>query len=245
MKCTEPLRLRLQLAKKDRIRFLSHAEFMRALMMAAKRSKLPVIYGGKHRQKMKISFSPPLPIGFTSDCELVDIMISDYVSPADAQESMSGMLPEGIDVKRCRLMGSESKPVGKLIDTAAYIVEFPETSGCEEDWRKAAGRFLDEKIINIERIQPRRTRIINIRDGVHSLDFRRSGEGGGVELYCVLDDGVGGTVKPKEVIKVLCELAGVDKDPEGFTGFNRVGLYMRKGEKLISPMEVDKRKPAV
>ncbi|MBN1289782.1 MAG: DUF2344 domain-containing protein [Actinobacteria bacterium] len=245
MKSSGPLRLRLQLTKKDRTRFLSHAEFMRTVMMAAKRAHLPVQYGGKYRQKMKISFSPPLPVGFASDCELVDIVIKDYVSPADAEKSLSDMMPVGMGVSRCRLLGSESKPVGKMIDTAAYIVGLPEACVEGEEWRKASSCFFEKPVVNIERVQPRRTRIVNIRKGVHNLDIRLRSDGDSVELYCVLDDGINGTVKPREIIEVLCDLAGVDYDTNEFADFNRVGLYMRKGNKLISPMDVDRRKPAV
>ncbi|MBN2169334.1 MAG: DUF2344 domain-containing protein [Actinobacteria bacterium] len=245
MKSSGPLRLRLQLIKKGRTRFLSHTEFMRTVMIVAKRARLPVQYGGKHRQKMKISFSPPLPVGFTSDCELVDIVIDDYVSPADAENSMLEMMPDGMGVSRCRLMGSESKPVGKLIDTAAYVIGLPEAYGDGEGWRMAARGFLEKPVVNFERVQPRRTRIVNIRKGVHNLDFRLRGDGDSVELYCVLDDGINGTVKPREIIEVLCDIAGVGFDVNDFTDINRAGLYMKKGNKLISPMDVDRRKPAV
>jgi radical SAM-linked protein len=244
----EPLRLRVQVVKEGPARYLSHAEFSRALMFAARRSGLPLEYAGKFRARMKISLSPPIPIGVSSECELVDFQLNGYVPPADAQQALDGSLPAGLRVARCRLMGAEERPVGKLVDTASYLVSLPGEAGSRADWERAAAEFMAEDSVDFERVQPRRTRVIDLRPGVHALEVKEgegSGADGPVVLAMELDDGTRGTIKPWEVVEVLAGTAGVPRERWRLARVHRNGLFTRIGDRLVSPMELGKRKPAV
>jgi len=241
----EPLRLRVQLTKRGRMRYLSHAEYSRTLMLAARRAGLPLQYAGMNSQRMKVSLSPPLAIGVTSECEFVDYFLSDYVSPGEAAQVLGRSLPPGIEVVSCRLMGSGAKSVGKLIDTAEYTVTLPFQAGFEGDWGKAVQEFMRKDTVNFERVQPRRTRVVNLRPGVHRLEVVGTDPEGSVRIQMVLDDGTRGTVKPSEVVQVLAESV---KAPAGYREgcrVNREGLYVRRGDRLVSPLELARRRPAV
>lgn len=245
MELPDPLRLRVQLTKRGRMRYLSHSEFTHTLMLSARRSGLPLQYAGRRHSRMKISLSPPLPIGITSECELVDFSLTSYVSQEEAAEMLRGALPEGIDVIRCRLLGSGAKAVGKLIDTASYAA-FPLETNCgKSDWENAVVEFLGREVIDFERVQPRRTRVVNLRSGVHRLAVEGSQHGKPPLLRMVLDDGVRGTVKPREVLRVLAEMAGATPGVWDTIAVNRDDLFVRRGDRLVSPMDLGKRKPAV
>jgi len=241
----DPLRLRVELTKLGRMRYLSHSEFSRTLMLAARRSRLPLQYGGRKRSRMKISLSPPLPIGTTSECELVDLSLTAYVSPVEAEGMLRGSLPEGMEVVRCRLMGSGARPVGKLIDTASYVASLPEGADVEGEWTQAVEEFLGRDAVDFERVQPRRTRVVNLRPGVHRLAALSEEPGSPARLLMVLDDGTKGTVKPREVLRVLAGMAGAPPGEWEDVPVHRDGLFVRRGDRLVSPMDLGKRKPAV
>jgi radical SAM-linked protein len=260
----EPLRLRVQVAKGGPARYLSHTEFSRALLFAARRSGLPLEHAGAYRARIKVSLSPPIPIGVTSACELVDFKLTGYVSAADAEQALGGSLPTGLEVVRCRLLPGDERPVGKLIDTATYRVTLPDGAGSREDWERATAEFLSREEVQFERVQPRRTRLVDLRAGVHRLqvdDDRNdeeaeerdnpmgAGAGGGgsnrVQISMALDDGTRGTIKPWEVIEVLAGMAEVRRDDWERAAVHRDGLFTRRGDRLVSPMEIGRRKPAV
>lgn len=243
--CLEPLRLRVQFTKRGRARYLSHAEYYRTIMLGARRSGLPLLYTGKFRPRMKVSLSPPLPIGVTSECELVDIFLSDYVSPAEAARLFSESLPKGIEVVRCRLMKGGGKSVGKIIDTAAYRVVLPEKAGSKREWRRAVEVFLGKESVEFERVQPRRTRVVELRSGVHGLEVLEDEPAAGVRISMVVDDGTRGTVKPREVFEVLSGLAGAPPGLWEGAQVSREGLFARRGDRLVSPMELARGRPAV
>ncbi len=246
MTAPEGLRLRVQLTKKDRARYLSHSEFSRTIMFAARRAGLPLGYAGRFRARIKLSLSPPIPIGVTSECELVDFELSGYVSPAEARQSLSDSLTEGIEIVECRLMAAGEKPVGKLIDTATYVADVPLGSRTRADWERAASEFLERASVEYVRVQPRRTRTVDLRPGVHRLEVaEEAAEEGTAKLHMTLDDGTRGTIKPWEVIEVLAGAAGSPEDAWRGARVNRQGLFARRGDRLVSPMEIGGRKPAV
>lgn len=239
----EELRLRVQLTKSGMMRYLSHSEYTRTIMFAARRSGLPLVYSGKHRKRMKLSLSPPLPIGITSECELVDFSLSEYISAPEAQTDLGASFTEGIEVMRCRLLGASDRPVGKLIDTAAYLAYLAADCPGKGDWNKAVEIFLSRDSLDFERVQPRRTRVVDLRPGVHKLEI--SAEAGGTpELTMVLDDGTRGTIKPWEVIEALAGFAGANEEYWKETRIHRFGLYARRGDRLVSPMDLGRGRSA-
>lgn len=236
MLLVEPLLLRVQFTKRDMMRFLSHSEFARTLIMAARRASLPLAFAGKYRKRVKISLSPPIPIGFTSDCEIVDFFLDSYLSPMEASQRLSNSLPNGIEVVRVKLIGTGARAVGKLIDTASYRATLPSSFDSEIRLRMAIESFLSKETIEYKRIQPRRTRFVDLRKGVHSLVLEKN-QDDNIEVLMVLDDGVSGTVKPLEVLDVLMSYAQVPFEPEKIL-VNREGLFTRRAGRLISPMEI-------
>lgn len=242
----QPLRLRVQLAKEGPARFLSHSEFQRALIYAARRAGLPLDYAGKHRSRVKISLSPPIPIGVTSEGEIVDFQLTGYVSPAEAQRAMNEALPEGMSVVGSRVMGVDERPVGKTIDTATYRVSLPD-GDLRGSWERAVEEFMDRQSIEYERVQPRRTRSVELRPGVHRLEVagEETAGDGSVRIEMTLDDGTRGTVKPWEVVEVLAGFAGIPRETWESARVHRTGLYSMRGDRLVSPMKVGGRKPAV
>lgn len=236
-----PLRLRVRFTKEDRARYLSHSEYSRMLMISARRAGLPLEYAGHNMSRMKISLSPPLPIGITSESEFVDFNLTSYVPAAEAKRLLNEALPEGIQALDARLMGDDAKPVGKVIDTAVFAATVPDTS--DEDLQTAIAGFLEKDSVPYERVQPRRTRIVDLRPGVHRLEVELldKDQNGSSHLVMALDDGIAGTTKPWEVIEVISELASIPREDWERASVHRRGLFARRGDRLVSPMDLGRR----
>lgn len=229
------------------MRFLSHSEFTRALIHAGRRSGLPLAYTGQRRARMKISLSPPIPIGITSECELIDFELGSYLSAAEAQKRLNHAFPDGIRVVEARLLTGTEKPVGRIINAASYEVSMPALPEAVDDWTGAVQLLLASETIEYERAQHKRTRVLDIRPGIHSLTVRPAeGEADGnktkIVIIMTLDDGIAGTIKPWEVIEVLANHAGIPRHQWKAAQVHRTGLHVRKGDRLLSPMEIGKRR---
>ena len=105
--------------------------------------------------------------------------------------------------------------------------------------------FLGRDSVEYERVQPRRTRVVDLRPGVHWLRVEEGEQGMPLRMSMAVDDGTRGTVKAWEVIEVLAGSAGVPREAWAGANVSRLGLYSRRGDRLVSPMDAGRRKPAV
>jgi radical SAM-linked protein len=95
-------RVRLTYAKRGRARFISHLELIDVFDRACRRAGLPLAFSQGHRPAPRLRFSPGLPVGAESDCEMLDIDLSEALPPAEVGARFGAHLPDGL-----RIIGAE------------------------------------------------------------------------------------------------------------------------------------------
>ncbi|MGH3056001.1 MAG: TIGR03936 family radical SAM-associated protein, partial [Gaiellaceae bacterium] len=94
-------RFRILFEKGIEMRFTSHLDLMRTWERTLRRSGLPLSFTQGHHPHLKMSFGPPLPLGYRSRAEVFDLEFSK--PPAvDLVERLNAVLPEGLRVIACR-----------------------------------------------------------------------------------------------------------------------------------------------
>ncbi len=92
------MRLRLTYAKRGRARFISHLELIEVIDRACRRARLPLAFSQGHRPAPKLRFSPGLPVGAESDCEVLDIDLADVLPATEVARRFGAHLPDGMSV---------------------------------------------------------------------------------------------------------------------------------------------------
>ena len=80
---------RVTFSKTGMGKYISHLDLLRCFTRAIQRSGMPVVYSQGFNPHQKMTFSLPLPIGVTSQCETVDIQFEDNVSDKEIFEKLS------------------------------------------------------------------------------------------------------------------------------------------------------------
>ena len=80
-----PITLRVKFFKKGNLQYISHLDLVRTMMKIIVRSKLPLWYTEGFNPKPKINFAAPLSTGVESECEFMDIRLTERMSPEDAK----------------------------------------------------------------------------------------------------------------------------------------------------------------
>ena len=89
-----PIRLRFKFRKVGRLRYVSHLELVRTVSKAATRAGIPCWFTQGFNPVPKIVFGTPMSVGMESECELMELRLTERIDPADALERLNRATPE-------------------------------------------------------------------------------------------------------------------------------------------------------
>jgi radical SAM-linked protein len=92
-------RLRIRISRREELKYISHLDIMRLWERALHRTSIPLAYSKGYNPRPRISLAAPLPVGVTSEAELMDIWLNKWVSPHLFIDAVSQQLPAGIIIK--------------------------------------------------------------------------------------------------------------------------------------------------
>jgi radical SAM family uncharacterized protein/radical SAM-linked protein len=117
-------RFRVVFEKGASMRFLSHLDLMRTWERSLRRSGLPLAFTQGHHPHLKMSFGPPLPLGFRSQAEVFDLELS-RPPGVDLIERLNAVLPDGLRVTSIRPILYKNPSLMSQLEGASYRVRFP------------------------------------------------------------------------------------------------------------------------
>ena len=112
--------LRLRLRKHSPAIFLSHLETMATLQRAFSRANVPLAYSGGFSPRPYLSMPFALPVGASSDDELVDIELHRVMDPQEVLHLLAEQLPRGLTAVDVMIRGQNSDRLGKALGGALW-----------------------------------------------------------------------------------------------------------------------------
>ena len=91
-------RLRLRFSRGEELKYVSHLDLMRLWERVLRRAEIPMAYSEGFSPHPRISLAAPLPIGVTSEAELMDVVVKKAVSPYFFMQNTKPQLPRGVEV---------------------------------------------------------------------------------------------------------------------------------------------------
>ena len=117
--------IRVQYSKEGLPRFIGHLDTCRIVRRALRASGLPVRFTQGFNPEVKVSFGPPLPLGYSSECELFDVALDQAVTPAEVSEKLQRRLPCGITITKSAIFTYRPSALTRIIDHAQYRITLP------------------------------------------------------------------------------------------------------------------------
>lgn len=191
-------KIRLKWGKTGPVRFLSHLDNYRIFERAIRRAELPVAYSQGFHPHMKLSFGPPLPVGYSSECEFLDIQMDGACNHQQVAQ-LAQALPEGFFVSDDKLIYTKAPAISSLLNRAVYRVAGD--LGEPELLREKIAALLAEKSIIAQRLSKDESKEVEIRSAI----FRMEPVAGADRMELELELGLGesGYAKPNEVLQAL------------------------------------------
>ena len=88
-----PIRLRFVFRKVGRLRYISHLELVRTVSKAATRAGIPCWFTQGFNPVPKIVFGTPMSVGMESECEMMELRLTERIEPADALDRLNAATP--------------------------------------------------------------------------------------------------------------------------------------------------------
>ncbi len=230
------MRYRIEFSKQQAARFVSHLDTMKTLERAIRRGRIPIAFSEGFNPHPKMSFGSALAVGVTSDQEFLDLELSSDWDPAQLQAALSNSLPSGYQVQRVIRVSPGSPSLMSVINRADYLTKIRlDKPLTEEAFARLINDFLACPEIWVEKKSKRGKKQVNLRPGIYQLTGQV--EGDALILRMLLQSGSEGNVRPEEVLAALQQFAAIKMDVTA-ASLHRRALYVDKGEKLLSPLEV-------
>ena len=91
-------RIRITFARGDNARYVGHLDMVRTWERIIRRADLPIAYSQGFNPRPRLTFAAALPVGCTSDQEVLDVILSRAMDLADVHSQLDRAVPEGIRV---------------------------------------------------------------------------------------------------------------------------------------------------
>ncbi|HZJ57681.1 MAG TPA: TIGR03936 family radical SAM-associated protein [Clostridia bacterium] len=231
------IRLIVRYTKGERVKYISHLDFVRLVQRAIRRADIPVAYSQGFNPHPKLSFASALAVGTTSQGEYLDIILEKDVDPELLCKRMNEKLPAGISFEEGRVADEKLPSLMSLIERAGYIITMPEGIPWENDIPSTIDRFLMQQEILITRTTRRGRRQIDIRPMIHEMDVFESHRGTAVKA--MVSAGSKANLRPELLMDALLNFAGTSMGPDLFFHVHRLDLYLLQEDKWVTPIGME------
>lgn len=190
-------RLRITFAKGEEIKYISHLDLMRLWERALRRARLPLAYSHGFNPRPKIAIASPLPVGFTSRGEVMDVILERYVSPYKFAKCLVPHLPPGLEVLSVEEVYPKLPSLQSQVRSVEYRVRVS-WDGSREQMEARLGELLSAEQLP----RRRRGKEYDLRPLIEEL-WIEAREAEGWVLGMRLQAGNRGTGRPDEVLDAL------------------------------------------
>lgn len=179
------------------IRYISHLEQVRVWERAIRRAGLPLAYSGGFTPRPRLQVAAPLPLGFASEAEWLDLWLEGPVEPETIVRALTATLPEGLAIRSIEEVPPGAPSLPSQVVAAEYEVRVETALGADDIRRRIEDLLAAETLPRERRGRPYDLRplILDL-----SLEESRAGE---IVLAMRLSAREGATGRPEEVLDAL------------------------------------------
>jgi radical SAM-linked protein len=116
------MRIRITFAKRGALRYTGHLDLHKLWERAARRAQLPLAYSQGFHPQPKMSLAAALPLGFSSQCEVLDMRLEREVALDGLPERLNETLPTGIQVSHVEQVDEREPALQTKVVSAEYRI---------------------------------------------------------------------------------------------------------------------------
>jgi len=218
-------KIRLKYSRDETMRFYSHLDMIRLFTRAIRRAKLPVAFSQGFHPHMKLSFGPPLPIGYFSEAEYLDMQ---FDSPFEKNHltRFINNLPPGVRIAATKLAFSQVDSLTKIINSVSYQVDL---GTVPDNITRKIDQLSGNNEIIVARFKKEETKEYSVGQFLYNLTLNDN------KLEMLLGVTPDGYLRPDEVMVFGL---GYSSDEAKALIYHRTGQYFRQGVHQVDPFDL-------
>jgi radical SAM-linked protein len=192
------LRKRFTYTKTGDIIYTSNLDLQKIWERACRRAEIPISYSLGFHPQAKIQQAAPLPLGFLSRTEIVDIWMDGDNNFTDLQKRINLALPNGLEVFRIETVDLNAPALQNQITSSTYQIELPSGTVKETIEQKVQDLLKTNELLVVKR-----GKTINIRERIESIDLAENDTKDQLLLVMQLTQRSGLSGRPDDVLNIL------------------------------------------
>ncbi len=188
--------VRVWFSKQGRAVYISHLDMMRCMQRSLKRAGIPIWYTQGFNPHIYLTFALPLSLGYSSDCETMDIRLNEDLPYEELVSRLNNALPPNIRVLRA------AEPINKpeAITYADYSITIraDDASLLLGQW----SRFIDQPVIASDKKTKKGYKEVNLKDYIICAEAKT--DEASVIITIRLLAGINENLNPLLIIEAFC-----------------------------------------
>lgn len=196
------MRLRITFSKTGTLRYTGHLDLHKVWERTARRAGLPLTYSQGFNPQPRIQIASALPLGFTSQAEVIDLWLNAENGTVSWREADLGILlqssaPSGLTILAVERVEEGEPALQNRLASAEYEITLLEPPAAD----------LTDRLTNLMRAdslpRERRGRPYDLRPLIERLELRKGKGSSPVRILMRLANREGATGRPEEVLDEL------------------------------------------
>ncbi|NLY43664.1 MAG: DUF2344 domain-containing protein [Clostridiaceae bacterium] len=223
-------RVRIKYSKEEPVKYISHLDVLRVFNRAIRRAGLPVAYSQGFNPHPQISFGLPLPVGYTSAAEYLEMEMDGEVDANKLIVQLNKEMPEGMRILKAVVLDDKDEKVSGIISMADYKVTVFLEEKFNGDLVQYVNHIMALDEVNVEKQGKKGTKKVNIRPNIYLLEVEEQQEKMLILKMC-LSAGSQSNLKPDLVLQALESLS--ESFRVEFFKVHRMKLLDREGFEIM------------
>ncbi len=198
--------VRIIFKKEGRAVYISHLDINRFMTRAVRLAKLPIWYTEGFNPHPYITFAQPLSLGFASECELLDMKLTDDMDCDEVKSRMSAVMPEGIVITDVTEKTRNPKEIG----FAEYNILYKTKNKSQEEMIDTLKNLFSQEKLTVLKKTKKGEKEFDLIPHIHNLSVTSAGDY--AEISVTLPSSNDLSVNPTLLIKAAEENANLETD---------------------------------
>lgn len=192
-------RLRITFGKVGGLKYTGHLDVSRVWERVLRRADLPLLYTQGFNARPRMQLASPLPLGLTSECEIIDVMLHEALPTlAHLKANLQAVSPDGLRIINVAEVPARSATLQTLIRSAEYRFTFVDSVDRVDVQTKIDTILAAEEILREKKAKRGKVKTVNVRPLIYGLTLEDDGT-----LTAHLASGDQGNLRPDVLLEEM------------------------------------------